>query len=136
MRSRSTSTAPRWSGYAIRRTISARQERWSTGCWPCAKDSEARTVQKQADATAVSGLFRRAPLCRSLLVAKFLPRQVVALAGAEHRHLVELDDVARDHQIGRVLALGVGLETRASRAVLVGDEHQPFALARVGDRRH
>src|SRR5579864_163049 len=119
-KSPSTSTAPRWRNCAIRRTISARPAPWWIGCWRC----------------AAANLLRRRSLGRGLLADEFLHRQLVDLAGAEQRQLVEHDDFGWKHQFGGVPAARKGNEFRARRAVPVGDHDEALALARIGQRRH
>ena len=56
----------------------------------------------------------------------------VGFARAKERQLVDDHDLGRDHQVGCAFGSGVGLEGGAYGALLLGDQHQAFAAARVG----
>src|SRR5262249_54712222 len=83
-------------------------------------------------ATPASHCNRRA-LC-NLLAHQVGDPDIVELAGAEKRHLVYHQDVRRDHQVGGAFGLGEGLEVGALRSLLLADQDQSFAFARVRHR--
>src|SRR6185437_3769419 len=73
--------------------------------------------------------LRRRGLGLRLLAHEFGDGQVIDLAGAEQRQLVEHDDFRRQHQFGGMFAARISLELAAGGAVLVGDKNEPLALA-------
>src|SRR5205823_11358350 len=59
-------------------------------------------------------------------------RHIVELAGAEHGQSLHHADVARDGEFGDAVGAAPGLKVAGECPGLRGEQHQLFALARIG----